>query len=84
MIRKMILIAAAALAMGSAAPASAQFQGGFCEGFRDGWKAAFENRNMPESPIPPCSPAGPGQDTYKNGFERGMIAAISIIGRRPY
>lgn len=58
-----------------ATPAFAQ--GTYCDGFRDGWRAAFVNRGLSVNSAPTCTSSGP--NTYDRGYEAGLAAALAQI-----
>lgn len=66
----------AAMSIASSAAAS-----GYCEGFAAGWKAAFQNAGKIEGILPICPIPPIGLDTFHGGYQAGMLAALSKIGR---
>lgn len=52
--------------------------GTYCDGFRDGWMAAFRNRNLAPLAAPGCPAGG---STYEQGYEAGLRAALTRIIR---
>ena len=74
MVRKASLIGAVvALALAGVAHA----QTAFCQGWEDGWNAAYENAGKLPALVPLCPLPNLGGDTYQAGYQRGMLAALS-------
>jgi len=65
----------------TAAPALAQ-SGGFCEGFRAGWAAAFQNRGMIVAVTPVCPVPPVGGNSFQVGYERGLTAALGYLAQQ--
>lgn len=85
------VVALAAIApVASSSPASAPQAGaasldGYSEGWADGWKEGWKYVKGPYSypPYPPYAPyPRPGQNTYKDGYNRGFMAGAAAAQSR--
>lgn len=63
----------------AAAATTARAATPFCDGFKAGFKAAYENRRMIPAIPPICPIPNLGGNTYQHGFERGMLTALAQI-----
>lgn len=56
-------------------------QSGFCNGFKAGWEAAFQNHGKIPAIPPICPIPSIGGDSYQAGYERGLTAALGYMAQ---
>lgn len=65
----------------AAVSSAAWAQGSFCDGFKAGWTAAFQNHGRMAALTPLCPLPPLGGNSFQSGYEAGLEAALRYMSQ---